>query len=464
MSSRGSSSTGMLSRGLSSTRMSPRGIGRIRAVGLAFALAGLIAGTATATATQALALPVGGAAGSAGSSPASATAGSTTAGNTTAGRVARSTGRHASCHTPARGGVRCLSLWRRSASEPAINPQALSTATVAAPAAVAKPKEGFGPADIRSAYKLPATGAKGQTIAIVDAFDNPNVEKDLAAYRAAWKLPACTTANKCFRKVDQRGGKSYPDGDPGWGVEIALDVQAVSAACPACKILLVEADEPSFEAMGAAVNTAVRLGAKVVSNSYGADEFNGILALGKKYYTHPGVAIVASSGDFGFTAASFPAVLKTTWAVGGTSLYKTKSGGWTEDAWWGAGSGCSAWVTKPVAQKDTNCDMRTVADISVVADPDTGFAVYDTYGLDEDNGWIVVGGTSLSAPLLSGMIGLAGNAKTAATPAYAYAHRTGLKDVVGGSNGYCGGDYLCTGVKGYDAPTGLGSPLGLKAL
>jgi Subtilase family len=438
--------------------MTSGGLRRIRTVGLLLTVAALIAGTMTATAAQATTRPAGDA------GTASALAGAA---------AARPAVRHASCHTPSRGGVRCLSLWHRSAGRPRITAEALAgkagasnvTATGrAAAAAVAKPTEGFGPADIRSAYQLPTTGGTGQTIAIVDAYDNPNAEKDLTAYRAAWKLPACTTANKCFRKVDQRGGKKYPEGDPGWGVEIALDIQAVSAACPNCKILLVEADDASFEAIGAAVNTAVKLGAAVVSNSYGADEFNGILALGKKYYTHPGVAIVASSGDYGFTAASFPAVLKTTWAVGGTSLYRTPSGGWTEDAWWGSGSGCSAWVTKPTAQKDPNCGMRTVADVSLVADPDTGFAVYDTYGLGEDNGWIVVGGTSLSAPLLSGMIGLAGNAKTAATPAYAYAHRTGLKDVVGGSNGYCGGDYLCTGLKGYDAPTGLGSPIGLKAL
>jgi hypothetical protein len=413
--------------------MSPRRFRPLRTTGIPLALAGLLLCTAQVAGAK--------------SAPVDATA--------VAAR--RSVATHASCNSASPRVFRCLSLWRRVVDQPKV-----TAATLAA--AVAIPTAGYGPADIRSAYKLPSKGGTGQTVAIVDAYDNPNVEANLASYRKAWGLSSCTTANKCFRKIDQRGGKKYPDGDSGWGVEIALDVQAVSAACPNCSIMLVEADDASIESMGVAVNAAVKLGAKVVSNSYGLNEFNGALALGKKYYTHRGVAIVASSGDNGFTAASFPAMLSSTWAVGGTTLNRTKKGGWTEDAWDGAGSGCSAWVAKPSWQKDSNCGMRTVADVSAVADPKTGFAVYDTYGLGADNGWVVVGGTSLAAPLISGMIGLAGNASKADQPWYAYAHRSGLTDVVGGSNGYCGGDYLCTGLKGYDAPTGWGSPTGLSAL
>ena len=367
---------------------------------------------------------------------------------------------YSSCATANEGHFRCMSVWQpTSAAKPT------TTGTDGERAAAApRPPKGLHPSNIRAAYDLPRRGKKDQTVAIVDAYDNPNVEQDLAVYRKAFKLPACTTANGCFRKVDQRGGTRYPEGDPGWGVEIALDVQAVSASCQTCKILLVEADDSSFEAIGAAVNTAVRLGATVVSNSYGADESGGMWSYARRFYTHPDVAIVASSGDAGFTAASFPAVLRSTWAVGGTRLKKTKGGRWTEDAWEGAGSGCSAYVGKPAVQKDVSCSMRTVSDLSAVADPDNEFSVYDTYGLGEDNGWISVGGTSLSAPLVAGMIGLAGNAKTVASPAYLYTHRKGLRDVKGGSNGYCGDDYLCTAVKGYDAPTGLGSPRGLKSL
>ena len=168
------------------------------------------------------------------------------------------------------------------------------------------PTVGYGPADIASAYQLDTSLHSGQTVAIVDAFDNPKVEANLKAFRAAWGLPPCTTANGCFRKVNQRGGSTPPQPDPGWGVEIALDVQAVSSSCPSCKILLVEANDPSFVAIGRSVNTAVRLGADVVSNSYGGDEFNGILDLGAAYYTHPGVAQVASSGDFKFGARAVP--------------------------------------------------------------------------------------------------------------------------------------------------------------
>jgi subtilase family serine protease len=349
--------------------------------------------------------------------------------------------------------VHCLSLWRHGGSRRA--------AARTAAAAVDLPASGYGPPDIVSAYQLDTSTGAGQTIGIVDAFDNPQVEADLAAYREAFGLPPCTTENGCFRKVNQDGGTEPPEGDPGWGVEIDLDVQAVSASCPNCSILLVEADEPSIEAIGAAVNTAVRLGADVVSNSYGTDEFNGILAAGATFYTHPGVAQVASSGDFGFGPASFPAVHGTMIAAGGTTLVHNDDGTWSETAWFAAGSGCSAWVDKPAWQHDDHCLMRTVADVAAVAD---NFAVYDTYGLGADNGWIVVGGTSISSPLLAGMIGLAGNAADLDSARYIYEHSSGLADVVGGSNGYCGEDYLCTGVEGYDGPTGLGTPRGTSAL
>jgi subtilase family serine protease len=357
-----------------------------------------------------------------------------------------------SCSAPVAGHrARCFSQWQRFSGD-----VPLSSALA--------PPVGLGPVDIRSAYQLPSTGGATQTIGIVDAFDNPNAEADLAVYRSAWGLPACTTANGCFRKVDQRGTGSYPPGDPGWGVEIALDLQAVSAACSACRILLVEADDNALESLGAAVATAVRLGATVVSNSYGADEFSGMLPLGEQYFTHPGVPILAASGDLGFRIASFPAVLSTTWAVGGTLLHAETDGTWTEEAWSRSGSGCSAWVAKPTVQTDPNCEMLTVVDISATAASDEGFAVYDTYGLDGDPGWITVDGTSLSAPLIAAMIGLAGNAAQVADPAYAYQHPGGLHDVVGGVNGSCGDDYLCTGVVGYDGPTGLGSPRGLGSL
>lgn len=367
----------------------------------------------------------------------------------------RPVARHASCGAVKPGHVRCLSSWQASGRA---HGQAVAATAVAGPAS------GLRPRDIRSAYRLPSKGGRGQTIAIVDAHDNPRVERDLAVYRATFGLGVCSTANHCFRKVDQRGGRKYPDGDPDWGVEISLDVQAVSAACPGCRILLVEADDETFDSIGAAVNTAVRLGAKVVSNSYGVPEFPGMSRLAKKYYTHNHVPILAASGDDGFTAASFPAVLKTTWAIGGTRLSHSAGGGWTEKAWEFAGSSCSAYIAKPARQTDHHCSMRTVADVSAAADAAKGSETDDTYGLGAENGWIGVSGTSLATPLVAGMIGLAGNAAEVAEPSWLYQHRKGLHDVVGGSNGHCGGDYLCKTVKGYDAPTGLGSPRGLSSL
>ena len=243
-------------------------------------------------------------------------------------------------------------------------------------------------------------------------------------------------------------------------METALDLDMASAACPGCKLLLVEGDDSSLDGLGAAVDTAVRLGATVVSNSYGTDEFNGMDTYAASYH-HPGVPILASSGDSGFQAASFPAVEQSVIAVGGTSLTKdTSTRGWSESAWSGAGSGCSAWIDKPSWQTDPNCAMRTIADVSAVADPDTGLAVYDTYGLGDQAGWLIVGGTSASSPFIAGVIALAGHASTV-TPQKLYNEPDAFYDAVGGSNGYCGDDYLCTGLPGYDAPTGLSTPNGV---
>jgi subtilase family serine protease len=376
-----------------------------------------------------------------------APAGATPAVATPAG--AATTAPRAACATPAARHARCLAEYRTTGNGTTRHPLAASTTP-----------DGYGPADLTSAYHLPDTGGTG-TIAIVDAYGYPTAETDLAAYRTQYGLPACTVASGCLSILNQRGDTSpLPDGDPGWGVESALDLDMASAACPGCKLMLVEGDDSSFDALAAAVDTAVRLGAVVVSNSYGADEFNGMDTYAPSY-NHPGVPILASSGDYGFQAASFPAVEQSVIAVGGTSLTKnTSARGWTETAWSGAGSGCSAWVDKPAWQTDPNCTMRTTADISAVADPDTGLAVYDTYGLGDQAGWLVVGGTSASSPFLAGVIALAGHPSTV-TPQKLYAEPGAFYDVVGGSNGYCGDDYLCTGLPGYDAPTGLGTPNGV---
>ncbi|KUL38576.1 peptidase S8 [Streptomyces sp. NRRL F-4489] len=326
---------------------------------------------------------------------------------------------------------------------------------------------GFGPADLQSAYKLPANAGSGQTVAIVDAYDDPNAEKDLAAYRKQYGLPDCTTANGCFKKVDQNGGTKYPKADAGWAGEISLDVDMVSAACPQCHILLVEANSANMDDLGAAVNRAVAMGAKYVSNSYGGSEDSTDATSDEKYFKHPGVAITVSSGDSGY-GTEYPAASQYVTAVGGTSLKKSSTArGWTESVWGtsaggeGAGSGCSQYDAKPAWQKDTGCAKRTVADVAAVADPATGLAVYDSY---QASGWNVYGGTSASAPFIAGVYALAGAPGATDTPAsYPYAHASALNDVTGGANGSCSPSYLCTAGSGYDGPTGLGTPNGTAA-
>ncbi len=322
---------------------------------------------------------------------------------------------------------------------------------------------GYGPASLQAAYNLPsAGGGSGQTVAIVDAYDDPNAEADLAVYRSQYGLPACTTANGCFSKVDQNGGTKYPRGDSGWAEEISLDLDMVSAACPNCKILLVEASSATMTNLGTAVNTAVRLGAKFVSNSYGGGESSSDPTFDTQYFDHPGVAITVSSGDNGY-GVEYPAASRYVTAVGGTSLRTaSNSRGWTDTVWSGAGSGCSAYDAKPAWQTDSGCARRTVADVSAVADPNTGVAVYDSYR--QATGWMVFGGTSASAPLIAATYALAGSPSSGSYPAsFPYAHTSALYDVTSGSNGSCSGSYLCTGSSGYDGPSGLGVPNGTAA-
>ncbi|GAA4998565.1 S53 family peptidase [Streptomyces siamensis] len=322
---------------------------------------------------------------------------------------------------------------------------------------------GYGPASLQAAYNLPsASGGSGQTVAIVDAYDDPNAESDLAVYRSQYGLSSCTTANGCFKKVDQNGGTSYPRGDSGWAEEISLDLDMVSAACPNCKILLVEAKTPTMTNLGTAVNTAVQLGAKFVSNSYGGSESSSDSTYDSSYFNHPGVAITVSSGDNGY-GVEYPAASKYVTSVGGTSLKTAaNSRGWTDTVWSGAGSGCSKYDAKPSWQKDTGCANRTVADVSAVADPNTGVAVYDSYR--SATGWMVFGGTSASSPLIAATYALGGAPSAGSYPApFPYAHTSALYDVTSGSNGSCSGSYLCTGTTGYDGPSGLGAPNGTTA-
>ncbi|GAC1485060.1 MAG: peptidase S8 [Gemmatimonadaceae bacterium] len=349
------------------------------------------------------------------------------------------------CPSAAAGEARCHSLVRVDNSG-----QPLATAT----------PSGYGPVDLHSAYNLPSSyaGTTVPTIAIVDAYDDPNAESDLGVYRSQFMLGACTTANGCFKKVNQSGGTSYPKGNSGWAQEISLDLDMASAICPTCHILLVEANSNSFANLAAAVDEAATLGASVISNSYGGSEYSSEIT-DQSHYNHLGIAITVSSGDAGY-GVQFPAASEFVTAVGGTSLTSaSNSRGWNETVWSGAGSGCSAYISKPSWQTDTGCSRRTVADVAADADPNTGVAVYDTYRV-HPGGWLVFGGTSVAAPIIASVYALAGNWTSVTYGSYPYSHTGSLFDVISGSNGSCGGSYLCTGVVGYDGPTGNGTPNG----
>jgi subtilase family serine protease len=326
------------------------------------------------------------------------------------------------------------------------------------PLATATPS-GYGPADIRSAYNLGSSASGGRTVAIVDAYNDPTAEADLGVYRSQYGLPACTTSNGCFKKVNQTGGSSLPGTNAGWATEISLDLDMVSATCPDCHILLVEANSSSFANLGTAVNYAASVsGVVAISNSYGGSDSAQTSA-----YNHPGIAVTASTGDGGYgveSPASFPSVV----AVGGTSLRKASSArGWSESAWSGAGSGCSTINAKPSWQTAaTQCSGKANADVSAVADPNTGVAVYDSTRYQGRSGWQVYGGTSASSPIVASVYALAGNFGT--TPAsYTWSHTASLNDVTSGSNGTCSTTVWCTSGAGWDGPTGLGTPNGTGA-
>jgi len=364
-----------------------------------------------------------------------------------AGAANENANAHAVCPAAAAGVARCHAYVTTDANG---NPLASASAPLAG---------SYGPAQFHAAYNLPVAAPSAQTIAIVDAYDNPKIESDLAVYDSQYGLPACTSANGCFEKVDQKGGSSFPRRDAGWSLEIALDVETAHEICQNCKILLVEARSAALADLGAAVNEAATLGANVISNSYGASEYATETSDETAYYDHPGIVITAASGDSGY-GVQFPAASQYVTAVGGTTLELNPNNSYaSESAWSGSGSGCSASIVKPAWQTDSGCSGRTVADVSADADPTTGAAVYDSVPDQGRSGWFQVGGTSLAAPLIAAVYALAGNTSSVVFGSYPYRHHGSLHDVSSGSDGSCG-SYLCTAGPGYDGPTGLGSPNG----
>jgi hypothetical protein len=358
--------------------------------------------------------------------------------------------RAAACDTTRPGAMSCFTVYRPDSAGP----------------------RGLSPQQIESAYRLPVSRRSHQTVAVSIAYHAPDLAQYLATYRSYYHLPACTTRSGCLRIVNQKGAASPlpASGVPsGWALEETLDVSMISVACPSCHILVVEANSATTPSLAASEDTAARLGAQVISNSYGQRE-NGAALADAAAWHHPGHTIVVSAGDYGFTAANFPADLASVTAVGGTQLTRAPHTrrGWTERTLYqpkdflAGGSGCSAYVAKPSWQHDPDCPGRTVADVSAVGwdvpiyNPDFG-------------GWVTVGGTSVAAPLIAGIYGLAGNAATVPL-GYAYRHGRDLFDVTQGTNSLfeparqaCDDDYLCVAKKGYDAPTGLGTPDGLGA-
>ena len=344
---------------------------------------------------------------------------------------------------------------------------------------------GYTPSQLRSAYNLTATGSSSETVAIVDAFNDPNAASDLATYRSAYGLPACTASSGCFKKESQTGSTtSLPSTDYGWSEEESLDLDMVSAICPGCHILLVEANSATVADLDAAENTAAATSGVVsISNSWGGSESSSDTSADSAF-NHPGIAITASSGDSGY-GVIWPAASPYVTAVGGTSLSKaSNSRGWTESVWStssteGTGSGCSAYETQPSWQTSLNlggCGKRIVADVSAVADPATGVAVYDTANscgssswcdllislglVTGADGWVQVGGTSAASPIIASVYALAGNSSSVKYGSYPYSHTANLNDVTTGSTSTCSPAYLCTAEKGYDGPTGLGTPNG----
>lgn len=339
------------------------------------------------------------------------------------------------------------------------------------------PNGGFAPADLQAAYNLPSLSrGSGQTVAIVLAYDDPNVVSDLAHYRSYFGLPAAT-----FYKYNQQGQQyNYPAGcknqSGNWCPEFAIDPQMVSASCPNCTIYLVEANSGSTADLEAAEATAVTLGAHIVSNSwyYGCPASS--CNFDQSFFSTPGVVYLACAGDVGYLVAQ-PMEFGSVVSVGGTHLMKGRGKrGWSESVWGGGGFGphnygtgaACTFASKPSWQHDPGCKFRTANDVAAVADPVTGVAVYDTY---DRSGWFIAGGTSVSSPLIAGVFGLAGNAasQNGGRTFWDSHHEKSddLNPVLRGSDGHCSPTYLCTDgtreYKNYGGPTGWGTPNGIGA-
>ena len=381
------------------------------------------------------------------------------------------------CSTPSRPGeMACMALISSTAHRSGHQAGASSPAG-----------SSYGPSQLQDAYGLASAASKpadGETVAIVDAYNDPSASADLAAYRSAYGLPACEQSSKCLTIENEHGGTTdlpKKDTSGGWELEESLDLEMVSAICPNCSIRLVEAKSASISALATAERTATRSGAEAVSNSWGSGaEFTGESAYDPDFYA-PGVAITAAGGDDGY-GTQYPAVSPYLTSVGGTTLTGS-AGQWSQSAWSGTGAGCSELEPKPSWQTSDatspgGCLNRTDNDVSADANPDPGVWIYDTVrdpGSGAAPGWIAVGGTSVSTAIVAAAYALAdveaGGPHQALIPetfpaAYPYQNSSDFLDITSGSDGSCepARRYLCHARAGYDGPTGVGAIDGTAGL
>jgi subtilase family serine protease len=320
---------------------------------------------------------------------------------------------------------------------------------------------GYTPTQLRAAYGISGLGSSTAVVAIVDAYGYPTAASDLAAYRAQFGLPPCTVASGCLKIVNEAGSTtSLPKANSLWDVEQAIDLDMVSAICPNCTIVLVEANSASLADLAAAENTAAAMGAHVINNSYGASE-TGTTPY-EPAYNHAGVAVTAAAGDNGY-GVQFPATSPHVTAVGGTTLTLNGAARVSETVWALTGSGCSTVYAGPSWQASSNpnmanntlCSMRMDNDVSAVADPATGVAVFGP--VSHGSGWFEAGGTGVSAAIIAGVYGERNNAVVYGSNPYS-GNSQSLHPITSGSNGACGGTYFCTAMAGYNGPAGLGTP------
>lgn len=321
-----------------------------------------------------------------------------------------------------------------------------------------KSPAGLTPQEVKKIYNLPSKGGQG-TIALIDAYDAANIEKDLNVFSDKYGLPPCTTKNGCFEKHKMASSMGVSGG---WSLEASLDVEWAHAIAPQAKILLVEAKTASGANLLAAIDyAAARKDVVAISLSWGGAEFPEELSLDSHLTSKYGAVFFAASGDEG-AGAQWPAASPNVVGVGGTSLELFKDGSFiSEAAWAGSGGGVSAYEPEPDYQKAYNIPRagghRAVPDVAYNADAKSGYVVYRTAGSSK-NGWYTLGGTSAGTPQWAAIHAL--NLSVSLPKLYTDKSSADalkyFRDITSGANGTC--KYYCNARARYDYVTGLGVP------